>query len=250
MKLVKDLNFLCLSILCIGISVNISAEQVVLENSTGGTYLIEISPEESFSSVLDTIKEYVVVAECQDDFERVDPSQFAVKTDVGNFHMSVANNSICVKSAAKQVSGGRNYYQSLSNQDKADITYLVTTLANSSLLGLGVAKSSLESAGDRLDPVHPLQFLAYVFTNEELKTSMRGLQGNSWVWKRFMSGISESFDEEYKCNNMNYAQNFASTVGVDVNVILPSLNSAKWEQFVSLLIKNVPRKAVANRYDM
>lgn len=245
----KRLSCLFLSILCIGMSVNVSAEQVVLESSTGGTYLIEISPEESFSAVLDTIKDYVVVAEYQD-FERVNPDQFVVKSDVGNFHMSVANNSISVKSAAKKVSNGRNYYQPLTNQDKSDITYIVTTLANSSLLGLGVAKSSLETAGDRLDPVHPLQFLTYVFTNEELKTSMKSLQGNSWIWKKFISGINESLDEEYKCNNMSYAQNFASAVGIDVNLILPSLNSAKWEQFISLLIKNVPRKAVPNRYDM
>ena len=245
MKLSKQMKMNSALILSMSFVANIQSEQIFLESSVGENYVIEIESNDSFGSVLDSIREYVVIAEKQDN-----DLGNCLKTEVGSFNMMVADNSINVKSAAKSQTIARNYYEPLTSQNKADITYIVTTLANTSLLGLGGLKSSLESAGDRVDSVHPLRFLSYIFTTEETKSAIRNLQGNSWVWKKFISGISVNLEEESKRKNMNYAQNFADTIGVDVNLFSNPLNAGKWEQFISVLIKNVPRQNTTNRYDM
>lgn len=221
------------------------AQEVVLENSAGDSYVMEVRAEESFGVVLESIKESVSVAE-------IDANSYKTtqEIDLNGFNIYVSNNHISVKAVSTNKAAPRNYNTPLTDQNKKDMAFIVNTLGNSSLLKLGTLKSSLESAGDRIDSVHTLQFIAYIFTNEELKTSIRNLQKSSYIWNKFINGLSESLTEDNALNNViGFAPDFANRVGIDVNLILPSIKSGQWEKLVTILIQNLPREGDTSRYN-
>jgi glycyl-tRNA synthetase beta subunit len=157
-----------------------------------------------------------------------------------------------VKKAVKSKEPPRDYYAHVSTEEKADIAYIVRTLANTSLIKILNHKSSLESAGQRVEHLHPLRFLQVIFTDEELKACMLNLQGKSWVWSDFLEGITSSLTKEAAADNLKqeHIKDFAKRVNIDVKLINPPLKKRDWEKFVDILIENVPREGNPDRYDM
>jgi len=228
-------------------------QQIVLESSGGESYLIDVESEDSFQDVLQRIDSSLTVIELnnveyQEDADVHTPCDIVSK----GFNMSVSDGQgIVVRSIAKSVSNLRSYSAPVTQNDKNDIAYIVKTLANNSLIKIKGAESSLKKAGDRVDRVHPLNFLSTVFTSEELKACMQNLYGRNWVWGRFLDGLTGSLVEENASGNiLPYASDFAQRVNIDVNLILPTMQKAQWEKFVEVLIKNVPRSGNNSRYDM
>ena len=90
------------------------------------------------------------------------------------------------------------------------------------------------------------------FTDEELKVSVRNIRNKKLVWKSFVSGIGENLSQELHRNNMRYEQvlHFADTVGVDAELLYPSVKKGKWGDFIAALVKHVPRQGDHKRYDM
>ena len=145
----------------------------------------------------------------------------------------------------------RSYEDGVTAKEAEDIGYILKSLANSSLAKLKGDESSLKKAGDRIDHVHPLQFLLVGFKNEELKVCLRNLVGRSWVWKDFLKGLTESLAQEYGRDNlMPYLDDFASQLEIDPKVLMPNINNGRWEKFVTQLISIIPRAAGSDRYNM
>lgn len=156
---------------------------------------------------------------------------------------------LLVQFAKKMRNGARSYEAGVTSSEAADIGYILKTLSNSSLPKIKGAESSLKKAGDRIDAVHPLQFLLVVFLNEELKVAIRNLKGRAWVWSNFLNGITETLEEENGKNNiLPYLQNFAAILNVDVNQLTPFQTNNRWEKFVTTLITIIPRAESADRY--
>ena len=145
----------------------------------------------------------------------------------------------------------RDYYAPLAANEIGDIRYIVTSLANRSLIHLLANRGEFEAAGDRVDHVHPLKFLMVIFTDEELKVCIRNMRGRGWVWGSFASGLTDSLATESSIDNLRieHIYDFASTVEIDPNMIVPSVEQKKWEEFINLLIEHVPRKGDHGRYD-
>lgn len=225
------------------------AQQAILEGTSGDKYVIEIQPEKSFREVVESI-ENLMVAESQAAGSRgLADANINLWNRSQGFSMVVADNSIMIKAAPKQT--GRDYNVPITAQDQSDMSYIVKTLTNLSLLKIKKAESSLKRAGDRIKQVHPFNFLAYIFTNEELKVCIRNLEGRAWVWSEFVGGFVKSLNEESAAGEvLPYAQDFANRLGIDVNQILPPLQNGQWERFISTLIKVVPRQGDHGRYDM
>jgi hypothetical protein len=153
----------------------------------------------------------------------------------------------------KSYSGYRNYYTAMSDSELDELYFIMKTLALKSLLELAKFKSKLEKAGDRIDHIHPLNFLAAIFTDEELKAYVHAIKKrDGMVWDKFISGLSNTLDEETKLNNvtMNFVQDFADRLGIDIQLIQQSVDNRKWSEFVKILIVNIPRNSDADRYDM
>ena len=145
----------------------------------------------------------------------------------------------------------RVYHAPLTEQEKADIRYIIITLANKSLTKLYQNKSHLDHVGDRIKPVHPLTFLEYVFTNDELIVGIRNIRKRGWVWDDFISGLKGSLKDELEKNNLQdeFIIEFANKIEIDISSIYPTIQNQQWVEFVDTLIKIVPRKGGGGRYD-
>lgn len=144
----------------------------------------------------------------------------------------------------------RNYLAPVTDQDRADITYIVNTLGVGSLTKIAKSKSSLKRAGDRVNSVHPLRFLECVFTNQEAIVSMHAMVSRGWVYGEFFSGLRDSLEEESRRNNIpvEYVSDFANQLKIDFNVIYPEIQERRWSDLMSTLLKSVPRSGDPNRY--
>lgn len=146
----------------------------------------------------------------------------------------------------------RNYYIPPTSSEKQDIAYIVNTMGMSSLAKIAKAKSSLKSAGNRVNHVHPLQFLLTVFLDERMKASMQALNARSWLWDEFIDGIKKSLNEETVRDNMKieFIQDFTLQLNIPFETIYSLAQQKKWDHLVKTLITLLPRNSDAKRYDM
>lgn len=146
----------------------------------------------------------------------------------------------------------RDYDSGVSATDAKDIAYIVTSLANRSLIWLASHRRQLEAVGDRIDPVHPLHFLRTVFSDERLKVGIRAVRKRGWVWDDFYNGLKESLDEEYVDGNLTEEMlaDFAGALGIDPAPLHTVVHQRSWLRFVDLLIELLPRAPGGDRYDM
>lgn len=147
----------------------------------------------------------------------------------------------------------RNYSAEPTDVEKAHIHFIVTTLANRSLISLAFVQEELEARGDYIDHLHPFKFLQTVFTSEELKVGIKNICGKGWVWNRFIGGLKASLSTENSIGNITdeHIVDFCQKIGIHHNLILPVIRSSPpdWDEFFHLLIKHVPRNDDGDRYD-
>lgn len=198
--------------------------------------LVHVQPEDTFSEVVGMIHRALAYQGQENDF-RID---FAV------------SGSVVTARAVQVVNGLREYSAGVSAEQQEDIRFILKTLANSSILKIGASETNLKKAGDRIDYVHPLRFLEFVFTDEELKVCMHNLQGRNWVWKEFVSGIIGSFNEEHSKGNIKPDQiaNFIKTLNISPSVVNPSIQNQRWTELIETLIAKIPRDKGSDRYNM
>lgn len=146
----------------------------------------------------------------------------------------------------------RNYDAAVTPQQKKDIAYIIKNMADSSLTSLWKNKYELEKAGERIEGLHPLQFMYYVFSNEELKVGLHNIRTRGgWVAKEFFTGTNDSFSREYHLNNLTheYVCDFSSRLGISPEHILPYVHQQKWDALIDKLIELLPRTGDHDRYD-
>lgn len=148
----------------------------------------------------------------------------------------------------------RDYYRGLSHEEQNDIRFIVNFLANHSILKIAAHRSDLEAAGDRIDQVHPLNFLAYVFCHEELKVCFHNIRSKGWVWGDFIGGLKESLMTEAKNSNMKdeYVRDFSKKVSCQGSLypqIAPAVHEQNWNEFIHILMTQIPRSGDHDRHD-
>lgn len=224
-----------------GAHMSMVADPVVLENSAGESYLTEISLDSSFHDVMKQLNYSLSLVENHSqnaERKRIDPAGVQV---------IVQDNTV----VAKAVASPRNYHIPLSASEAADLAYIITTLANRNLIMIKASEKDLKTAGNRIDHIHPLNFLSGIFTNQELIACMSVLRERSWVWKGYLKGLSTSMEEEMARNNvLQFVQDFANRVHVDASLLIPPIKAGKWEKLVDILIKNVPRDQRSGSYNL
>lgn len=251
----KRIKYAVLGVLLIGSSIPqaVLSKTVTLINSAGERVHLEVDASDQFLDVLDRIQtfydagEYGLHAAQGSEIEEL----AAEGIDLGSprYDFEISHAGITVRSK-KTV--WRDYAASVSKQEKKDLAYIITTLANDSLLSIGTSKSSLKKAGDRIDHLHPFRFLSTVFNDEELKAGVHAIRDRGgWTWEGFIDGVTGSLkDEAARDNLLQFAPDFAQKINIDLSLIMPSLERGKWSEFVNLLIDKIPRKIDPNRYDM
>lgn len=96
------------------------------------------------------------------------------------------------------------FHLPLLEQDKKNIKIIIKTMAEKGLVKLLFDRRYLERKGDQVNYVHPLRFIGYIFSNQELKSCMRKIKESRFKWNEFISGFSRRMEEEYAVDNLQY----------------------------------------------
>jgi len=146
----------------------------------------------------------------------------------------------------------RDYSHLPTLEDQQDIAFIVHSLGQKPLAKIYFSKQTITEAGARIDYLHPLRFLEAIFTNEELKVSMRMMRERGWIWPEFVGGLSTTFNQEKSQSNLKqeYVADFAQSVDLSFDRLYPFFQREAWVELMQYLVKEVPRKGDFNRYDM
>lgn len=209
----------------------LQASELIVNTSSGNDYYLEISAEESFEEVFSTLH--------------------SLEGDTKNL---ICFNLFGTKFEAKiktENSMPRNYYMPLTLKEEETVHELLTTLAYQNLIKIGAKRSSLTKTGDQIENLHPLKFLQYVFTNDELIVAMRNIR-NRMIWNDFIGPVYLSLQKEAKLGNITSDQikDLAMHVKLDVNLLAAFINAQNWSGLIDTLIIQVQRSNNAKRYDM
>ncbi|MFZ0564958.1 MAG: hypothetical protein WAM28_02035 [Chlamydiales bacterium] len=215
------------------------ADEVLIDTREGETFLLQVDPNESLLSIQ----------------QRVSALTEGAKTE-GMLIEIASEDAYLVRNLQSNVKHGgylgfpRNYYADLNAQEKTDISFIVSHLANKSVVSIAMEQTALKQAGDRIDHIHPLRFLMFVFTDESLKVAVRNIRGKGLVWNQFAAGLKDSLATESRIKNMKdeFIADFSKKVGIKSSIIYPSIRDHQWDQFIDLLITHVPRKGDYDRY--
>ncbi len=144
------------------------------------------------------------------------------------------------------ISQSRDYSTPLTEQEKKDIAFIVTTLADKSLVSILARRGDLNAAGDRINEIHPFHFLGYIFSTEKLKVAARNIRRRGGiVWKNFSSGVVDTLTEESRKGSLTKADfdAFISTIKIDPMKVYPDFEAKNWQNFLENLVKYVERDA-------
>lgn len=153
-----------------------------------------------------------------------------------------------LKHHGEPLASPRVYAEKLTDAERADIREIVTFLANHSILGIIDDTDRLEAIGDRIDHIHPLNFLSYVFSDEELKVGIRNIRGKMFVWKPFIGPIKESLGSEASIGNITegHIRDFTGKLKLDMKIIYSLVVQRNWDEFIDKLLA-IPRKGGHDR---
>ena len=244
----KFISALSIGILCAGINTS-DAFQAVLEDMNGDFYSVYIDPNTPFKDLVSEIQNTFSVCynELSEELSGGQAMEIGWRLSLPEYQIGIQQ---IKKESQAEKSSYRDYYKQLEEPDMKDIHFIVSTLGNiTNPLKIASKEKALKTAGGNIDSVHPLIFLTYVFTNEELKVAMHKMEGKFLVWGNFIDGLAASLKQEKeKGNLMPFVSDFARNVQIDSKLITEHLEKGRWKEFVKVLIHNIPRKGETDRY--
>ncbi len=231
---------ICLCVLLdFNFKASINASQIIVYHENGASTVLEVHPDDTFLNIMRE-------AECiaKNDFS-------SDKTDFLIDYRTEKNPSLPNPQFTSVTP--RNYHISVTKKEKDDISYIVTTLGRSSLKKIWDAESSLKKAGDRVDRVHPLRFIATIFSQEETKVGLLQIKERGGVVaKKFFGGLYDGLTVESNLNNLKteYIEDFARSLKINPAALLKSIEAKDWKELINILVELLPRNGKQNRYDM
>lgn len=134
---------------------------------------------------------------------------------------------------------GSDYYAPLTEKEKGDIRYIITTISGKSKFSLLFSQGSLNQAGNRVSNVHPLVFLGYVFSDPQLKQAAKNIDG--MVWDRFSGDMAKSLALEANHGNVKkeHLNDFAKKIGVNETIFDQVAQSGRWKEFITIARDNM-----------
>lgn len=225
---------------------------VAVSIPSGANFILEVGEDETFFEVAEKVGDYIgdgrlakeILFEVQLDEE-------SLIADEQYEPVMWAYRGVPRLATASIGFQPRDFYEPLTEDHKNDIRLIVTTLANKTLPKIFMQQGALERAGQRIDRVHPLRFLEYIFSDEALKTGMHSIRSKGRIWKNFYEGLRDSLEAEANSMNMKdeYVNEFATSVNIGTNLLLPLVHEKKWHEFFDTLLAQIPRSKDHNRYD-
>jgi hypothetical protein len=111
-------------------------------------------------------------------------------------------------------------------------------MAENGYIDLLLQKTYLKQLGASINHVHPLKFLAVVFTNPYLKKCMGEVLKDYFTRINFLEGLGANLSKEAEKKRLDpYALDFAKEVNAPLDAIQHFFNSRDWEGFVRYLLR-------------
>jgi hypothetical protein len=141
--------------------------------------------------------------------------------------------------ASYDLNDTHQFYQlSLSQNASEKIHKLIHNMGTLSWPKLLWKKNEMEKLGEQVDHVHPLRFLGVIMSDDHLKDCMRNISDSPLKMNRFMNGLSEKLDKNFKKSNLlPYVAGFAETVKKDPYRIEDLVIRKKWHALVDYLLE-------------
>ena len=126
-----------------------------------------------------------------------------------------------------------------TEQDKANIYEIITTMAENSKLSLLLKQSHMKQIGAQINHVHPLKFLAAIFSNPRLKMCMIDIFNDYFKRTGLMDGLGPSLQKEAERGKLiGLLPEFAAEVNVPAENLRPYFEAMDWENMVRFLIQS------------
>ena len=125
-----------------------------------------------------------------------------------------------------------------SAMDRANIHDLITTLAENGKISLLFNhQNTLKAIGVALEHVHPLKFLAVIFSNPHLKACMGKVFEDYFKRTEFVEGLTPGMMRQFEKGKLYpFLADFSKEVSVPEGELLPYFQSLNWEGLVRHLI--------------
>ena len=145
----------------------------------------------------------------------------------------------------------RNYYHPINDDQRKCIQFIFTTLGFRSLTTIMRQKIKLQEAGWVIDPLHPLQVLLIALLDEVIQKAFRNMRGRGWIWGDFMAGMKNSLFTESEHDNLKpvVVADFCRQLNLDFDLIYNLIQTKSWDKFIDVLIANIPRNELEDRFN-
>lgn len=133
-----------------------------------------------------------------------------------------------------------SYFQlECTEQDKANIYEIISTMAEKGKLSLLFQQSYLREIGAQINHVHPLKFLAVIMKEPYLKSCMSYIWDDYFKRNGFMDGIAPALSREAEKGKLEFhLDEFAKDVGLPKEHIKAYFDVHDWENLVLYLIQS------------
>ncbi len=123
--------------------------------------------------------------------------------------------------------------------DKANIGYIIQTLAGNGKLSLLFKQGDLKRIGAEINHVHPLKFLETIFADATLKAHMREVSNDYFKWNGFLDGLVPSLTNQANQNKLaQHLNEFAKRTNTNPKELTPYFQSQDWENLVRYLMNH------------
>lgn len=136
------------------------------------------------------------------------------------------------------------YSLPISQADQDNISKLIKTMGRSGPIDLLKKAKEMEKLGDKLNHVHPLRFIGYIYSHPQLKDDMSKIMDNVFKRGGFLNGhgkkegFSHRMSREMHHNNlMHYLPGFTQSLGISEDEISSFFHHHDWEGLLRRLIK-------------
>lgn len=190
-------------------------------------------------SLVDPFDSFFDIYPCESTYNQLEDSQFRFADP--SLNISSPSIEFASFTHSGDISGETQsfdyFYQlPLNEKEKRLIKTIITTMAEKNIFQLAFEKGSLEKKGKKINQVHPLRFIGYIFSTPELKSALKIIKKSSFKWDAFLDGFSKRMSLEYQHNNLvQYVPGFSQLVGEQMEEVLHFIKKKDWEGLVLFL---------------
>jgi hypothetical protein len=130
-----------------------------------------------------------------------------------------------------------NFEIILKEREKAAIREIVSAMGEKNFAFLILNSGHLTELGNRIDHVHPLQFIGFILSDPYLKKCLHAIHENYFKWMAFVDGFAGGMEREM-ANQTLYPEleKFAPFIGKDYQILLRFVYTENWKGFIECLM--------------